>query len=91
MHLPAPAPRPSGPSARVVWMASAGGMRVRSYRAADGATATVREAAVPNAPWARGPRCLLFECEGAVRRVWQYPADWHEASDAALDALSWGR
>jgi hypothetical protein len=27
-------------------------------------------------PGSRGPRCLYFDGEGVVRRVWQYPPDW---------------
>lgn len=34
------------------------------------------------------PRCLVFESDGAVRRVWSYPAHWHELSDADLLKLA---
>jgi hypothetical protein len=63
----------------------------RTFRAADGAPVTAREVDAPREPWVRGPRCLLFEREGAIRRVWDYPAGWADLPDAALDALSWRR
>jgi hypothetical protein len=33
---------------------------------------------------------LIFASDAAVRRVRDYPADWHTLSDADLLALSWG-
>jgi hypothetical protein len=41
-------------------------------------------------PAARGPRCLLFDGQRAVRRVWAYPPDWERLADTELLALSWG-
>ncbi len=38
-------------------------------------------------PGSRGARCLFFDGEGIVRRVWQYPADWQSLPAAALLAL----
>lgn len=38
-------------------------------------------------PGSRGPRCLYFDAEGIVRRVWAYPPDWHRLSPGALLAL----
>ena len=38
---------------------------------------------------ARGPRCLVFECGAAVRRVWHYPSDWGEWDAEKLEVLSW--
>jgi hypothetical protein len=38
-------------------------------------------------PGSRGPRCLYFDGEGIVRRVWQYPSDWQSLPAAALLAL----
>ena len=32
---------------------------------------------------------LVFESDGAVRRVRHYPENWRALSDAALFALSW--
>lgn len=37
----------------------------------------------------RRGRSLIFWSEGAVRRVRDFPADWHELSDADLARLSW--
>lgn len=38
-------------------------------------------------PGTRGARCLFFDGEGIVRRVWHYPADWQTLPAAALLAL----
>ena len=38
-------------------------------------------------PGSRGPRCLYFDGEGIVRRVWHYPVDWQSLPSAALLAL----
>lgn len=37
----------------------------------------------------RSGRSLIFWSEGAVRRVRDYPADWHLLTDAELAKLSW--
>jgi hypothetical protein len=42
-------------------------------------------------PGARGEWCLIFSCDEAVRRVWDYPAGWRDLSAEALMTLSWGR
>ena len=42
-------------------------------------------------PGARAERCLVFSCDEATRRVWDYPATWRELSPEALSALSWQR
>jgi hypothetical protein len=69
-------------------------------RAADGASGRVivhddrgvrwevseRDAA--HVPGARGPRCLVFMSDSAVRRVWTYPPTWRLLSAAALLAVS---
>ncbi|GAC1515735.1 MAG: hypothetical protein NVS1B4_07430 [Gemmatimonadaceae bacterium] len=34
--------------------------------------------------------CLIFESSGAVRRVWNYPANWRGLTSAQLVTLSWG-
>jgi hypothetical protein len=44
----------------------------------------VREVDTTHVPGARGPRCLIFEADGVVRRVWNYPASWAELSDSDL-------
>ena len=62
---------------------------VRYFRAGDCCEWRVREMETPTQPWARGPRCLVFESDAFARRVWRYPAHWRTLSDAALEALSW--
>ena len=37
----------------------------------------------------RSTPSLVFESEGTVRRVRNYPADWRTLSEEALFALSW--
>jgi hypothetical protein len=37
----------------------------------------------------RSSPSLVFESEGTVRRVRNYPADWRALSDEALFAVSW--
>ena len=61
----------------------------RTFSDAAGRTWTVHEVLAESAPWARGPRCLLFASEVAIRRVWDYPEDWRLLSDAELEAQSW--
>ena len=46
----------------------------------------VREVDAGSIPGSRSPRCLIFDSEGIVRRVWEYPDAWTELSDDAL----WG-
>ena len=38
----------------------------------------------------RSAASLVFESEGTVRRVRNYPADWRALDDESLFALSWG-
>ena len=52
---------------------------------------TVSEIDGRTIPGARGPRCLVFQSEIAIRRVWCYPSEWRTFSDADLTALSWQR
>ena len=52
---------------------------------------TVSEVDGQTIPGARGARCLVFQSEIAIRRVWCYPGDWRAFSDADLAALSWQR
>ena len=42
-------------------------------------------------PGARGDWCLVFSCDGAVRRIWDYPREWRDLAPDALLALSWRR
>ena len=49
----------------------------------------IYEVASVNVPVPRGRNCLIFESAQAVRRVWNYPANWHNLSSDELSALSW--
>jgi len=49
----------------------------------------IYEVASANVPSPRGSNCLIFESAQAVRRVWNYPANWQKLSSAELSALSW--
>lgn len=49
----------------------------------EGVTWTARELEAEAVPGSRGARCLIFECEDAVRRLWVYPANWRQL-DAEL-------
>ena len=60
-----------------------------TFRAADGSTWSAHAVALGDVSWARAARCLVFQSELAIRRVWQYPADWRALPDAALEAPSW--
>ena len=60
-----------------------------SFNANDGVCWTVREYAA-GGPMDNGSgRCLVFECDDAMRRVRRFPVDWRELSSAALYDLSW--
>ena len=61
----------------------------RTFSDAAGRPWTVHEVRAESALWARGPRCLVFASEAAIRRVWDYPEDWRRLSDAELEAQSW--
>jgi hypothetical protein len=62
----------------------------RSYYAADGSVWSVTELA-GNVPGRPGQRCLVFASADAVRRVWNFPANWRDLTDADLESLSWER
>jgi hypothetical protein len=49
----------------------------------------IYEVASVNVPSPRGSNCLIFESAKAVRRVWNYPSNWHNLSSDELSALSW--
>ena len=60
----------------------------REFVDADGTQWRVRE--MPFSQYDRRRGCsLIFWSEGAVRRVRDYPTDWHELSDIELGLLSW--
>ena len=42
-------------------------------------------------PGARAARCLLFDSEFVMRRVYDFPQTWFALSDAELLAVSWRR
>ena len=42
-------------------------------------------------PGARAEWCLVFESPNAMRRVYDFPPEWHTLSAEALLALSWRR
>jgi hypothetical protein len=44
----------------------------------------VQEVDAGKVPGSRSTRCLIFDSEGIVRRVWEYPSSWAELSDDAL-------
>ncbi len=54
----------------------------------DEVTWFVREVDARRVPGARGERCLIYETEGVVRRVWTFPTDWPSLSDDALWQLT---
>lgn len=41
-------------------------------------------------PGAQADRCLVCQSEQVMRRLWDYPTDWHSLSDEALGALCEG-
>ena len=61
------------------------------YDDRSGARWWVREVDAHAVPGARRDRCLLFEGEGVIRRVWDYPSDWSHLSQQELASLSWHR
>ena len=61
----------------------------RVFFAADGTRWQVSERKFADYDRRRGAS-LIFASDFAVRRVRDYPADWHTLSDEELLALSWG-
>ncbi|HXT18716.1 MAG TPA: hypothetical protein VN706_24035 [Gemmatimonadaceae bacterium] len=53
----------------------------------DGVPWEIREVDSSRIPGARRDRCLIYECEGIVRRVWNFSDTWAELSDDALWSL----
>jgi len=62
--------------------------RERVFEDAEGNRWRVRESAFSPYDRRRG-RSLIFWSDGAVRRVRDYPDDWHQLSDDELAQLSW--
>lgn len=54
----------------------------------DGVEWHVHEMSALSVPGSRGERCLIFDSEISVRRVWDYPASWNELSDDDLWRLA---
>ncbi len=50
----------------------------------DGVEWHVREVSAASVPGTQSERCLIFDSEMTVRRVWDYPAGWSEMSDEDL-------
>ena len=61
---------------------------VRVFVDADGVRWSVKETPFSEYDRRRGVS-LIFWSEGAVRRVRDYPADWHLLPDEHLALLSW--
>jgi hypothetical protein len=59
---------------------------IRDPRTGD--TVTVMERRADGVAGARGPACLIFNTDVGFTRVWSYPANWAELSDAELVRLS---
>jgi hypothetical protein len=51
----------------------------------------VSEVRCADVPGARAERCLVFESQYVVRRVWTYPRYWRELDPGELERLSWAR
>ena len=49
----------------------------------NGVEWTVREVSTPQV-WAKGLRCLVLNSRECVRRVWNYPRNWHSLDADAL-------
>jgi hypothetical protein len=62
-----------------------------TVRDAAGTRWCVTEVRGQHVPGARGDACLVFESEGAIRRVWDYPPSWRELPPQDLIRVSWGR
>jgi hypothetical protein len=60
-----------------------------SFDAADGCRWTVREFGAQGGDLNGDSACLIFESEGAFRRVKTFPNDWLRLSPDALMRLSW--
>ena len=61
-----------------------------NFNGEDGMSWSVREYAADSPIANGGGACLIFECDGVVRRVRTYPAHWRELGPRALLRLSWG-
>jgi len=57
------------------------------FAAPDGVQWKVGE--YSNSDRGEGARCLVFQCDGVVRLVRNYPSTWRTLDPAGLLALSW--
>ena len=58
---------------------------------ATGRTWQIWEADTARIPGARGARCLIFDAQDVIRRVWLVPDDWRAMTDEGLLRLMRGR
>ena len=56
-----------------------------------GRTWQIWEADTARIPGARGARCLIFDAQDVIRRVWLVPDDWRAMTDEGLLRLMRGR
>jgi hypothetical protein len=68
------------------FVAPARGSGVKDLRR-KGVAWHVREMDATNVPGTRGDRCLVFDCEGIVRRAWRFPRTWAQLDDDDVWAL----
>ena len=61
----------------------------RAFADRAGVEWQVTEVPAAAVPSAKGPACLVFHSDAAIRRVWRYPANWRQLTDAELEVLSW--
>jgi hypothetical protein len=47
----------------------------------DGVKWSVHEASATRTPGAQAYRCLIFDSEGIVRRLWTFPENWNQLAD----------
>lgn len=55
---------------------------------ATGDVITVVERRADGVTGARGPSCLIFSTDRGFTRLWSYPDNWVDLSDAELKAVS---
>jgi len=50
----------------------------------EGVRWSVHEASAARTPGAQAYRCLIFDSEGIVRRLWTFPENWDQLSDKEI-------
>ena len=53
----------------------------------DGERMLVTECDARGVPGASAATCLICETDSAMRRIWNFPVDWHRLEDAQVLAL----